>query len=130
MEASPPPPHPPAGSQEPGALVLGKGITALGALRSLARAGRNAYLVGADEGFVLRSRHCRLLPAAGACAPREAQLPAFLEGLGAERMVLVPCSDGWASAVRALPPELRERFPASIAPREALHGLIDKGAFA
>ena len=112
------------------ALVLGKGITALGALRSLARAGRNGYLVSPENDFVLRSRHCRLLPAAGARAPTEAQLPAFLEGLGAEHMVLVPCSDGWASAVRALPPALAERFPASIAPHEALHSLIDKGAFA
>jgi predicted ATP-grasp superfamily ATP-dependent carboligase len=86
--------------------------------------------VGDYEGFVLRSRHCRLLPGAGVSAPSEAHLPSFLESLEAERMVLVPCSDGWASAVRALPPELTERFPASIAPLEALHGLIDKGAFA
>jgi D-aspartate ligase len=99
-------------------------------MRSLARAGRKAFLVGADDGFVLRSRHCRPLLTAPGRAPREAQLSDFLGNLEAERMVLVPCSDGWASAVGALPPELKERFPASIAPREALHSLIDKGAFA
>jgi D-aspartate ligase len=130
MEASPPSPLRPADPQGPKVLVLGKGITALGALRSLAAGGRSAFLVGADEGFVLRSRHCRPLLGAGGRAPKEAQLSSFLEGLGAERMVLLPCSDGWASAVRALPPGLAERFPASIGPEESIHSLIDKGAFA
>ncbi len=130
MEASAGSPLSPAGRLEPAALVLGKGITALGVLRSLALAGRAAFLVSADEGFVSASRHCRLLPRGLGRVANESELPALLQRLGSEPMVLVPCSDGWASAVRALPRGLAERFPASIAPPEALHGLIDKSAFA
>ena len=123
------PVHPAGRPRAPAALVLGKGITALGVVRSLALAGRTPFLVSADEGFVAFSRHCRLLPSGQSHSAGEDQLPALLERL-AEPMVLMPCSDGWASAVCALTPELARRFPASLAPPEALRGLIDKSAFA
>jgi predicted ATP-grasp superfamily ATP-dependent carboligase len=119
----------PAGPRAPAVLVLGKSITALGVVRSLARAGLTPFLLSADEGFVSFSRHCKLLPSGLSHSAGEDQLPALLERLS-EPMVLVPCSDGWASAVRALPPELAGRYPASLAPPAALHGLIDKSAFA
>jgi predicted ATP-grasp superfamily ATP-dependent carboligase len=44
--------------------------------------------------------------------------------------VLMPCSDIWVRAVAALPAEVRVRYPASIAPLEALDLLVDKARFA
>jgi D-aspartate ligase len=41
----------------------------------------------------------------------------------------MPCSDFWARTVAALPAEVRARYPASIAPLEALDILVDKGRF-
>lgn len=45
------------------------------------------------------------------------------------RAVLIPCSDQWALAVAGLPPEIRQRFPASVAPREAVEQFVDKDRF-
>jgi predicted ATP-grasp superfamily ATP-dependent carboligase len=47
-----------------------------------------------------------------------------------ERAVLVPCSDHWVMAAARLDPELRERFPASVARPEVLEQFVDKGRFA
>jgi D-aspartate ligase len=111
------------------ALVLGRGITALGVIRSLRRLGITACLVGSDDGFVCHSRFYRgLSPAAQ--TPTEANLTPFLRDLAGDPMVLIPCSDEWAAAVRALPADLAERFPSSLAPESALESLIDKGRFA
>lgn len=108
-------------------LVLGRGITALGVVRSLGRLGLRAYLVGSDHGFERRSRFYRELEE---LPPTEATLGSFLRGTRHGSMVLLPCSDEWASAVQALPPDLAERFPCSQPPKAALEPLIDKGGFA
>ena len=44
--------------------------------------------------------------------------------------VLIPCSDQWARAVAALPTDVLQRYPASIAPVDALDLLVDKARFA
>jgi D-aspartate ligase len=107
-------------------LVLGRGITALGVVRSLGRLGISTYLVGSDLGFVRCSRFYRELEGEG---PTETTLCSFLRSTNKDSMVLLPCSDEWANAVRSLPSDLAERFPCSQAPKSALDPLIDKGGF-
>jgi predicted ATP-grasp superfamily ATP-dependent carboligase len=47
-----------------------------------------------------------------------------------ERAVLLPCADDWVLQVANLPPQLRYRFPSSIAGPAAITCLVDKGGFA
>ena len=111
-------------------LVLGVGITALGAVRCLGRRGIPLYVAGTEEPLVTRSRWYRPLPGG---PPREATPEALRERLQAltiDRMVLLPCTDAWAAAVAGLSPDLAARFPSSVAPPEVMKRLIDKGCFA
>jgi predicted ATP-grasp superfamily ATP-dependent carboligase len=110
-------------------IVLGRGITALGVIRSLARSGLAAYVVGAGDDVVCRSRHYRPHPAGAGLRLCPAGLAPFLRDLQAPA-VLLPCSDDWVSAIGELSPDLQERFPSSIATKAALRTLIDKGDFA
>jgi D-aspartate ligase len=112
------------------ALVLGRGLTALGTLRSLARAGIVPIVVGNRDGWVRISRWYRGLATNGAAALTPPELQPFLEGLALERAVLVPCSDEWAAAVAALPTSLRARFPASQPDEACLEVFLDKGRLA
>ena len=109
-------------------LVLGKGMTALGVVRVLGRRGTPLYVAGAGRDIVTRSRWYRPLP--GGTMERGANLADRLASLPFERMVVLPCSDGWAMAVSKLPPELRARFPASVADTSRLERIVDKGRFA
>jgi predicted ATP-grasp superfamily ATP-dependent carboligase len=109
-------------------LVLGKGMTALGVVRVLGRRGVPLFVAGAGRDIVTRSRWYRPLPG----GPMEGgeSLAERLASLEFERMVLLPCSDGWAMAVSKLTAELRSRFPASVADTSRLERLVDKGRFA
>lgn len=109
-------------------LLLGSGVTALGALRALASAGIPAYVLADAPGFVARSRWFRAAP--GKAAAAEADLAGYLASAPWPRAVLLPCSDHWARRVALVPAELRQRFPASVARPEVLAALIDKGRFA
>ncbi len=111
-------------------LVLGKGMTALGVVRVLGRGGVPLFVAGAGRDLVTRSRWYRPLPGDPLGGSRDGHLAARLESLDVGRMVLLPCSDGWAMAVSCLSPELRRRFPASLAETSSLERLIDKGRFA
>ncbi len=111
-------------------LVLGKGVTALGAVRALGRRGTPLFVAGSPGAIVTGSRWYRRLPAEVADDPAKVDLAATLEALDVPRLVLLPCSDGWAISVSRLPAELRARFPASIAPPDVLRRLTDKGRFA
>ena len=111
-------------------LVLGKGITALAAVRALGRRGQPLYVAGTPGDMVTGSRWYRRLPGETLDEASETQLAARLEGLNLARMVLLPCSDSWLMAVSRLRADLRSRFPASIAPTETLRRLTDKGRFA
>ena len=109
----------------PPALVLGNGITALGVIRALGRAGIPLYAVTADPGFVRASRWYRGPP--GGTALDEAELLAdYLRTIPLEEGVLVPTSDHAVLAVARLPLDLQERFPSSQAPRPVVECLLDK----
>jgi predicted ATP-grasp superfamily ATP-dependent carboligase len=109
-------------------LGLGKGMTALGVVRTLGRRSVPLYVAGADGDIVTRSRWYRPLP--GGPLGRGANLSERLAALDIERMVILPCSDGWAMAVSVLPAELHRRFPASVAQTSTLERLVNKARFA
>jgi predicted ATP-grasp superfamily ATP-dependent carboligase len=111
------------------AVILGSGITALGVLRVLGRAGIPAYLVETEDPMVRRSRWFRALPSAVPPTRRD-PIEGWLATLPFSRAVLVPCSDYWARAVAGLAPGLKERFPASTPALAPLEALLDKGRLA
>lgn len=121
----------PSNGPGPPVLILGEGITALGAVRCFARGGIPAYVVPADAGMVARSRWYRGLDWGEAGTPDPETLEGRLaEAPAVERAVLFPCTDDWARAVAALPEDLRDRFPASIAAPRVLDAFVDKARFA
>jgi len=111
-------------------LILGVGITALGAVRCLGRRGTPLYVAGTDDPLVTRSRWYRPLPGGPLREATPQALHARLEAVSIDRMVLLPCTDAWATAVSGLPPDLAARFPTSISPPQVMKRLIDKGVFA
>jgi D-aspartate ligase len=112
----------------PPAIVLGSGITALGVIRTLAKARIPAYVVEHDP-LLRRSRLYRHLPQAPV-ADALYDLDRWLPGVPYERAVLMPCSDTWAASVAALPSTLRRRFPSSISTSAVLAAYVDKARFA
>jgi D-aspartate ligase len=110
-------------------LILGRGLTALGAVRCLGRRGVPLYVTGGRVGAITRSRWYRTLPEEGPNEFSEEDLGSRLESLTIRRMVLLPCSDTWAMAVSRLKPELATRFPSSVAPPGTLRQLVDKAIF-
>jgi D-aspartate ligase len=108
-------------------LALGTGITVLGVLRTLSKADAEVYTLPDIDRFTRRSRWYRAAPRALA-AMKPDTLSQSLEGLPSP-VVLMPCSDLWVRTVAALPPEVLARYPASIAPGQALDLLVDKARF-
>lgn len=108
------------------ALVLGKGVTALAALRCLGRLGVPLYVGGTPGDLVMRSRWYRPLPVELASE----DLASGLETTPFERLVLMPTSDRWALSVSRLPERLRSRFPSTVAPTPVLERLVLKSLFA
>ncbi len=111
-------------------LILGRGITVLGAMRCLGRRGVPLYVAGSRDGVISRSRWYRPLPEEGPNEFSEQDLDSRLERLTTRRMVLLPCSDAWVMAVSRLKPELATRFPSSVASPETVRQLVDKAFFA
>lgn len=124
----------PAGTDRQGAvpvLILGRGITVLGAMRCLGRHGAPLFVShSAREGITTHSRWYRALAEAGPNELPEENLGSRLEQLSVRRMVLLPCSDQWALAVSRLKPELLGRFPSSVPSPDTLMQLVDKALFA
>src|SRR5438445_985380 len=113
------------------ALVLGSAHpTTLEVIRILGRRGIPQFAVGTGGSFISRSRWHRPLPGQQQKDPDPSALPGLLARLAFERMVVIPCTDAWVLAVARLDPALAARFPASLAPRESLEILLDKGRFA
>lgn len=110
------------------ALLLGEGITVLGAARSLAAASIKPLLISRKGDFATWSRSGRRLPATS--AEGAIDLAHLLDTIPIEHAVLMPCSDEWLAAAVALPKSLRERFPASLPPADAVRAYTDKGLFA
>ena len=111
-------------------LVLGSGLTVLGVIRTLGRAGIPTYVVADDLDFVHHSRWFRAAPPSSAGLPVEGDLGSYLRGLSLERGVLMPCSDIWTAEAARLDPGLAERFPTSLAPASALEACMDKAYLA
>ena len=111
------------------ALVLGHGITQLGVLRHLSKAGIPVFAVNEPEDFVRHSRYYRAMPGLRT-PPSPRRLLDLLSHCPFPRAVLVPCADDWLEAVAALPPEWREYFPASVSAPELVRVLTDKWLFA
>jgi predicted ATP-grasp superfamily ATP-dependent carboligase len=111
-------------------LILGKGVTALSALRCVGRRGIPVYVGGDPGGLVTRSRWYRPLPLAPGLTLTSGNLAEVLDSLSIPRMVLLPTSDMWAMNVSGLPPKTASRFPSSVAPTEILVQLVDKSRFA
>jgi predicted ATP-grasp superfamily ATP-dependent carboligase len=111
------------------AIVLGKHITALGVLRTLARRGIETYVAEETTDVITRSRWYRRPTVTVPETTDGAELADYLRGLDLSRAVLITCSDRWTQAVAALPPEMRAQFPASVAPRDVVDSFIDKERF-
>ena len=111
-------------------VVLGDGITALGVVRSLGRAGLEPLLACRPGDFSGRSKWVRgrLLDLTESDDPEA--LVAGLAREGIESAVLIPCSDLWSQAVSRRSDEARERFPTSMPSLETVDILVDKGLFA
>lgn len=112
------------------ALILGKGITALAALRCLGRREVPVYVGGMPGDLVMRSRFYRPLPVGPGVTLADGNLEEVLESLPIPRMVLLPTSDRWAMNVSRLRPDVAARFPSTVAPTEILVQLVDKARFA
>lgn len=123
-----PSPSDPASPSALPVVLLGGGVSTLGAQRTLGRAGHTAYVAGQLQAMNRRTRWHRELPDPHPREPDE--LPAWLDRLSLDRAVLLPCSDDWALAVASLDPERRERFPASVPTPDTIRTLVDKARFA
>lgn len=111
-------------------ILLGEGLTLLGAVRCFGRSGIPAYVLNGPDRLARHSRFHQMLPGHRIALEGYADLPAVLRELELETAVLVPCSDPWAAAVSRLDPELAARFPSVVSSAEVLDLLIDKGRFA
>lgn len=111
-------------------LLLGEGLTLLGAVRCFGRAGIPAYVLTGADPMAKHSRWFRMLPAHELAHDAYDELPMVLRDLPLERAVLVPCSDHWVAAVGRLGEEFAERFPAVCSPADVIDLFIDKGGFA
>ena len=114
----------------PPVLVLGSGLTVLGAIRLLGGAGFTPLVVSERPGIAKRSRWYRAAPPSTASVNPRNELAAWLDGLPLERAVLLPCEDDWALRVSQCSAEVAERFPSSLSSYASLHALIDKGGLA
>ena len=109
--------------------MLGGGITALGVVRALGRAGLDATIVAPPGDLAARSRwvqrHIDDLPE----TDDPDVLVEELTGRGVGTAVLFPCSDTWAQSVARLPEAARDRFPTSISDAAVVDTLVDKSLF-
>jgi predicted ATP-grasp superfamily ATP-dependent carboligase len=118
-------------STDPPIIILGSGVTALGALRAVARDGFDVYAVDTMDETLGRSRWYRLVPNAPTPANfTDESFQHWLTTLLWPRAVLIPCSDQWVQRIANLPDDLRVRFPTSVPDRSILNQFVDKGEFA
>lgn len=111
-------------------VVLGLGLSALGTVRSLGRAGLQPYLVAPRGDLVTRTRWARgrVLHLGETNDPET--LDAGLRRHGIERAVLVPCTDEWLEVVATLVAAQPGTYLASVPDRDIVELLVDKLRFA
>ena len=114
----------------PPVLIFGAGLTALGALRSLASAGLPTRSVCEPDELATKSRWYRPAPKLKNRIPIPEELAEYLRCLPFAKVVLLPCSDDWARAIAELPQDLKERYPASIPNGSVMETMTDKWQFA
>lgn len=83
-------------------LVLGEGVTALGAQRSLGRAGIPAYIWTSRGDVSSHSRWSRPAKSLSNLPLRQDTLGKWLGSVSDVTLVLMPCSDDWTLAVAGL----------------------------
>jgi D-aspartate ligase len=110
------------------ALIVGTGLSALGVMRSLGRAGIPFYNVNAQRNYVASSRWYR--PSPWRDLEDDQPLADGLAQLPVERAVLFTTSDDRVREASMLDATLAARFPASIACAATIDALLDKLAFA
>jgi predicted ATP-grasp superfamily ATP-dependent carboligase len=111
-------------------LVLGTGVTVLGVVRSLGRAGIPAYCTCPPGDFAAHSRWSHRARAGFEEFSPVEDLIAFLESSRFERIMLMPCSDWWARTVGGLDPSPDSRYPWVGSSTAVMDCLADKEAFA
>lgn len=109
-------------------VVVGSGLSALGAIRLLRRAGITAYVFGTPQ-IEARSRFYRAAPGSAPDRVRPEHLAGYLAGAPMERAVLLPASDAAVTAIGNLPKVLAERFVASVSRPAVADQLTDKALF-
>jgi D-aspartate ligase len=110
----------------PPIIALGGGITLAAVLNVLRKSGILTYSVCPESDFVRSSRWFRTLP--NGLQINVGDPSTALRALPFSNAVLLPCSDDWLRAVVNLPPDLAERFPASVA-GDVAEMLVDKLKF-
>ena len=110
------------------AVIAGSGLSALGVMRSLGRAGIPFYNLNAQRDYVASSRWHR--PAPWGMLDDAQPLADYLEQLPLDRAVLFTTNDDRVREASTLDATLTARFPASIASAETIDTLLDKLAFA
>ncbi len=112
------------------AIVVGRGETGLGALRSLVLAGIPSYVACPQGDLITRSRWYRPVPGAGWDGSINAATDTVLRAVPLDAAVLIPGCDDAALWLAHLPHTgLGERFQVSTSPRASLEILQDKSLF-
>lgn len=109
--------------------MLGGGITGLGMVRSLGRAGAELHVVAAHGDL---AGHSRFVTGRIDDVPETDDPEVLVRALvahGFDEAVLFPCSDTWAQAVARMSEEQRARYPSSISAPDVLDLLVDKALF-
>ena len=111
-------------------VVLGLGLSALGTVRCLGRAGLSPYLVcpAGDLAGLTRWARGRVLRIEESDDP--AALADELERLGLTGAVLIPCTDEWSEVVAKLAADVRGSFVTSAPDPAVVDLLVDKLRFA
>lgn len=111
----------------PPAIVLARGFTGLGCLRSLRMAGIEAYIACPPDDLATRSRWYVPLPGATWDGDIDEDTAAALAAVALPNAVLIPGADDAALWIaRHASSTLAQRFPASTSPPETLAMLQDK----
>jgi D-aspartate ligase len=111
-------------------LVLGGGLTVLGVIRTLGRAGIPAFVVNQRRDVVRTSRWYRPAPPTRTGVAPHDGLARLLDDLPLERAVILPCSDHWTLQAARLDPCVTARFPTGMPAAPAVETFLDKGRFA
>jgi predicted ATP-grasp superfamily ATP-dependent carboligase len=112
------------------AVIAGSGLSALGVMRSLGRAGIPFYNLNAQEDYVAASRWYRPVPDAWRTLDDEEPLAEGLRRLPLERAVLFTTSDDRVQEASLLEGQLAERFPSALSSAATIGALLDKLALA